>query len=149
MPELPRFTIQRLCTPLPNQPSDSGRGQTPRCNPIRPKKNAKVLPSSAICKDKLSNPAFILSKYPKLCCESKIPTLATKLAREAFFGDNVLACCTVMGCREFSALPIHELTELKQTIFSQLPQYWSNPIEFEPIWVTCTESIGQACKRLR
>lgn len=82
-------------------PIDSGRGHPPKCHPIKPRKNAKILPSSSICKDKLADPAAVVSKYSKLCCESKAPTLATKLAREAFFGDHVLAACTVMGCRDY------------------------------------------------
>ena len=60
-----------------------------------------------------------------------------------------MAACTVSGCREFHGLPIQELSQLKQTIFTLLPQYWRNPLEFEPTWVTCTESIGQGCKRAR
>lgn len=57
---------------------------------IKPKKNAKILPSSAIHKEKLSNCASILDKCPHLCTESKIATPATKLAREVFVGEKVM-----------------------------------------------------------
>ena len=131
----------------PRQPLPGG--QPPRCQAIKPKKNAKVLAPSHIPKDKLANPSTVVAKYSKLCVDSKAPTLATKLAREAFFGDNVLSSCTVMGCREYNGLPISELNLLKQTIFNNLPKYWTNPVEFEPVWAACAESIGQTCKRLR
>lgn len=79
-----------------------------------------------------------------------IGKLAVKLARESFFGTDVLAKCTVMGCRDFPALPVNELNELKQLIFSMFPTYWNTPIEFESkVWCSCVTSIGQLCKRLR
>ena len=120
-----------------------------RCNAIIPKKTAKILPSSEISREKLNETNSILVKYKYFCTESKIATLATKLAREAFFGEKVMARCTVSGCREYYGLPTRELSQLKQTIFSLLPQYWPNPLEFEPTWVSCTESIRQGCKRAR
>ena len=30
----------------------------------------------------------------------------------------------------------------------QFPQFWPSPIEFEPLWKDCVDSIRQACKRL-
>ena len=81
--------------------------------------------------------------------ESKVGTLSVKLARQAFFGDDVLKRCTVHGVREFPGLPCTELRQLKETIFQLFPQFWKNPAEFESVWCTCVESIGQACKRLR
>ena len=56
-----------------------------RCNVIIPKKTTKILPSSEISREKLSETNSILVKYKHLRTESKIATLATKLAREAFF----------------------------------------------------------------
>ena len=44
--------------------------------------------------------------------------------------------------------PTAELQQLKTTLFMQFPQYWKAPHEFEPVWKTATEAIGQACKRL-
>ena len=63
------------------------------------------------------------------------------------FGDPSVNMGTPSLDVEFHGLPIQELSQLKQTIFTLLPQYWRNPLEFEPTWVTCTESIGQGCKR--
>ena len=90
-------------------PAPPPRGQPAHCLPICPKKNANVLALSAIDKTKLAPPSQIVAKYSKLCIESKAPTLATKLARERFFGDRVLGFCTVMGYREQPGLPIQEL----------------------------------------
>ena len=76
-------------------------------------------------------------------------TLALKLARESFFGKDVMVRCTVVGDRELPALPQHELDLLKGQILTLFPAYWNSPYEFEPVWSKCTASIGQGCKRLR
>ena len=105
--------------------------------------------SSEIKKSKLVSVERVVSKYSKMKTESKVGTLAVKLARQSFFGDDVMRRCTVQGAREFPGLPSAELGQLKQTIFKLFPQYWRNPSEFEGVWSTCVESVGQACKRLR
>ena len=55
--------------------------------------------------------------HQSLCRENVIGTLAVKLANESFVGNEVLKRCTVMGCRDYPALPLKELNELKQVIF--------------------------------
>lgn len=116
-----------------------------------PKRKTAIitLPSSAINKGTLHQATTVFHKYPGLICESKIGTLATKLAREAFFGEDVLVKCTVAGERDWPGLPSEELRQLKHALYMQFPQYWQSPQEFEPLWKKCTESIGQTCKRLR
>ena len=57
--------------------------------------------------------------------------------------------CTVAGDRVLPGLPTAELQQLKTTLFMPSPQYSKAPHEFEPVWKTATEAIGQACKRLR
>ena len=79
----------------------------------------------------------------------KAGILATKIAHEAFFGEEVLAQCTVSGFRQLPALPLKELNQLKQTMFTQLPEFWGNPIEFESVWALCSDAINQACKYAR
>lgn len=115
--------------------------------PIPPAKNS--LPSSEIKKNTLIHSDRVLERYSKMKTESKIGTLAVKLARQSFFGDDIMKCCTVQGIREFPALPSVELGQLKQTLFQLFPQYWKNPAEFESVWSTCIDCVGQACKRLR
>ncbi len=105
--------------------------------------------SSRIDKDKLTDPHNVVEKYSNYKSISRAPTLAQKLAEEAYFGKHVLQACTVMGFRQYPALPVRELTDLKQMLFSLFPQLWNNPTEFEPVWAACTEAIGQKCKRLR
>jgi hypothetical protein len=91
----------------------------------------------------------VFRKYPGLIYESKVGTLATKLAKEAFFGDDVLVQCTIAGERDYPGLPEEELMQLKHAVFMQFPRFWNSPQEFEPLWKKCQASIGQACKRLR
>lgn len=107
------------------------------------------LPSSEIKKSKLVSAGVVINKYAKMKTESKVGTLAVKLARQAYFGDEVMQKCTVQGIREFPGLPSAELCLLKKEIFSMFPQFWRNPSEFEAVWSTCVSCIGQACKRLR
>ena len=71
-----------------------------------------------------------------------------KLAKEAYFGEAVMAQCTVTGELDLPGLPVEELRHLKYKLHTLFPQYWKSPHEFEPQWRTATESIGQACKRL-
>ena len=85
----------------------------------------------------------------KLISESKVSTLALKLARESFFGEDVMVQCTVASDRKLPALPVHELELLKNQVLTLFPAYWNCRHEFEPFWTKCTESIGQACKRIR
>jgi len=46
-----------------------------------------------------------------------------------------------MGCREYPGLPIDELNELKQALFTKFPKFWANPVEYEDVWSCCVDSI--------
>ena len=52
---------------------------------------------------------FLTTKYRVL---SKASTLVIKLAKEAFFDDNVLVWYTVAGDRGFPGLPHKEIQEI-------------------------------------
>ena len=108
-----------------------------------------TVPSSAINKTKLVPVSTVIHKYPNLLCESKIGTLAVKLAKDSFFGEDVMVQCTVAGERDLPGLPTDELRKLKDSLFMRFPHYWQSPHEFEPLWRNSTAAIGQACKRLR
>ena len=112
------------------------------------KKAVNILSSSQINKSRLIDPDVIIRKYPYYQTVSRIGTLAQRLAQESYFGDDVLEKCTVMGCRDSPALPIKELNDLKQKIFSLFPQFWNNAAQFESVWVSCFNAIGQRCKRI-
>ena len=107
------------------------------------------LATSATNHPKLSTAAEVFAKFPKLHSLHKAPTLAVKLARYAFFGEDVMAACMPMGCREYAALPADGLSALKATLLQQFPVFWASPVEFEAVWASCVDAIGQACKRLR
>ena len=134
-----------LYSPLPN---NNPHSSVP-CLPIKMKDSNAILPSSSIDKEKLSPAGQVLLHYPKLQTERKLSKLAVKLACESFFGEEIMAKCTVMGFGRYPALPATELSELKQTLFALFPKYWSNPVLFESVWKECAEAIGQACKRLQ
>ena len=126
-------------------------GGVSQCTTAPPNRKvaAVKLPSSVINKGQLLQATTVIRKYPGLVYECKIGTLATKLAKEAFFGDDVLIQCMVSGERDYPGLPEEELMQLKHAVFMQFPQFWNSPQEFEPLWTKCKASIGQACKRLR
>ena len=128
----------------PSQPQNA-----PQCKQILLREATNYLPSSSINTVKLITPEAVLDKYRTLRVESKIGVLAVKLAKEAYFGEDVLVKCTVSGCRSLPALPLFELNELKQFLFNQFPRYWHSPEEFEGLWERVGESVGQCCKGLR
>ena len=120
-----------------------------RCIPIRPLSKSVILPSSEIDHIPLVHPDRIINKYRTYCTESRVSTLAQRLAAKSYFGDRILARCTVMGCRSHPALPIVELNRLKEKIFQLFPQHWADPTTFEDTWTSCCTAIGQRCKRLK
>ena len=95
----------------------------------------------------LQPPSVVVEKYKKLKARFKITTLAVKLARESFFGNDLLRQCTVMGTREFSALPQDKLLEMKQFVEGIVPT--ASPPVFEDIWQKCVTQMNQACNGLR
>ena len=88
-------------------------------------------------------------KHPKLRCTSKVGTMAVKLAKDALFGEDAMARCTVAGEHDLPGHPIEELQHLKHTIFMLFHGMWDSPQEFEPMWKLCLDTIGQACKRYK
>jgi len=113
------------------------------------KPNTRYLPSSAINKDKLRNIDEVIAQYPNYVNKPSAGTLCQIFARESVFGKDVLACCTVSGNSGKTALPLHELNQLKIKIISLLPKYVNSPAQFESLWKTCTTAIEQAIGRHR
>ena len=120
-----------------------------KCIPIKPSKKGNYLSSSMINKNELVHSSVIIQKYPAYHTASRIPTLARKLAKNSYFRSAVLEKCTIAGYQDEPALPIKELNDLKLQIFSLLPQFWANQLEFEQTWTDCTVSIGQLCETYR
>ena len=90
----------------------------------------------------------IVMKYPRLVTVCKVGALASKLARESFFGKDMMAKCTVFGQRDKPPLPKDKVCKLKQFLIEVL-KYDKRTIEFEVHWKLCIESINHACNALR
>ena len=108
-----------------------------------------ALPSSEIPKQALHTVHEVLEANLKLRTESSAGTLCQKLAKEAFFGKEIMKKCTPGGNRQYPALPQEEFFELKKVMFRQFPRFHTCPGTFEPLWKKCVTFIEQACKRLR
>lgn len=117
--------------------------------PVPFSSKSESLPSDEINKEELLNPDVVVLKYAMYKSESKIGTLAVKLARESFFGQAVLGKCTVAGCRDLPGLPTGEVQKLKKYLFNLFPKYKSNPVGFELLWSNCVASINQCAKTIR
>jgi len=99
--------------------------------------------------DDLIKPSDVVRRYESLLVPSRLPTLSVKLARESFFGQQVLDSCTVCGSRGQDALPPDKLESLKKFMKElSCPRFFSTAVDFEVCWKACLVSIGQACKIL-
>lgn len=99
---------------------------------------------------KLIDPQDVVDKNPNLLTKTKLPTLAVRLAKEAYFGPDIMIHCTVRGVGSFHALPRAELDKLKMFLYKlALPRFIDRRIDFEEVWKLCINSIGQACKNYR
>ena len=143
---LQNIPTESFCS-LQNESTSSHNA--PLCNPVIARSTANYLSSNEITKAKLIPPLHVISSNRHLTTEAKVSTLAVRLARESFFGEDVLRRCTVSGHRDLPGLPLKELNELKQTIFNCFPCFWKTPVEFEGLWAKCAEAIGQAAKGAR
>ena len=92
-----------------------------KCKPSR--KAVNVLSSSQINQTELMIPNTVIKKYSNYRSLSTASTLPQRLASESYFGDDVLEKCTVMGCHNNPALPLKELNNLKQKLFSLFPRF--------------------------
>lgn len=132
-------------TPLTPQQSTPPNSQSP----IPPTNSYPPPASDSQDKEKLLPPSEVIEKYSRLRGDCKMGELASKLARESFFGKKVMRRSTVMGHKEYPALPADRLNALKQTILSVCPDYHCNPHGFESIWRKCIDSLNHACSKLR
>ena len=72
---------------------------------------------------------------------AKAGRLAVKLARESYFGEDMMCVSTVSG------LPKDKLKEIKARLYEVYR--FDNLVEFEPLWQKCLVAIGKACQGLR
>jgi len=142
----PQFVINHKSSPEPTcsvaKPSDDDL----LTSLIKNKENNPLPPINTSV---LIQPEQVIEKYPKMMKISKIPTLAIKLAKEAYFGKQIMSKCTVRGTRALHALPETELQQMKKFIKELCyPHLVVSIIEFENVWKACVEAVGQACKFL-
>ena len=113
----------------------------------------RSLPSSEIDKMKLATVNEVLFKNSKLIrMDAKlveIRKLCLLLAKEALFGDDILARCTPCGTGFYPALPYTELYELKKVLLAQFPQFWDRLEDYEVVWRWCVRTLFQECKKAR
>lgn len=99
---------------------------------------------------KLIDPQEVVDKNIAFLNKTKLPTLAVRLARESYFGPEVMIRCTVRGVGSYHALPREQLNKLKKFLQDlALPRLVDRKVEFEELWKLCVISIGQACKQYR
>ena len=153
-PQLPQHPPQLLQRPpqLPPHPS-SQLPPLQSASSSRGRKDSTVggkLPSSVINKSPLLPVTTVIQNNADLVGkDGQMRTMALALAREAFFGEEVMVRCTAQGYGETPGLPHKELMELKEELRKLYPIYWNNPLAFEQQWSKSLSSISQACKRLR
>ena len=92
----------------------------------------------------------VLSKYPKLRGQGKMGALAVALARECFFGEDVMRRSSVgewsVGT---SPLVCEGLEEIKKVFFS-CNEFQNNKPGFErEVWCKCKAAIDHACNKYR
>ena len=93
---------------------------SPRCLPIQEGRNH--LPSTEIEASNLRPPELTVKLHPNLLSESRLHTLALKLAMESYFGPKIMARCTVMGVHIIHGIAY---CRIKQFLFNTLVKYWS------------------------
>ena len=107
------------------------------------------LPASEIQSHQLRNSDEVITQHRKLINDDGAGTLCQILAKEAFFGKDIMKLCTVTGRGGTHALPFQLMNEPKAKTFKLLPQYRTAPEQFEPVWKKCVVAIEQAFGRLR
>lgn len=99
----------------------------------------------------LTSPEAVIAKYPKLRGDKKMGALAVALARECYFGKDVMRGASVSGKGPGTApLPSDGMGELQQVILSLCPSYQNDMTAFsENIWSKCRDAINHACSSYR
>ena len=89
-------------------------------------------PLPAIKKSQLLKPDEVVAMHANLVKISCIPRLSVKLAKDSFFGTELMAACTVRGLGNYHALPKLELKQMKQFICALcVPHLVTTHIEFK------------------
>ena len=95
----------------------------------------------------MASPEDVLMKYPKLNNLSRIGAMSAKLAREFYFGKNLMARSTVYGCRDRPPLPKQQVEQLK--VFLMNTFKFNKGPDFESHWRYCIDAINHSCAAIR
>ena len=91
--------------------------------------------TSACAPSQLRSAADVIGTNSKLLQSvTKAGRLAVKLARDSYFGEDVMCTSTVSG------LDKDKLKEIKARLYEVYP--FDNLVEFEPLWQKCLIAIG-------
>jgi hypothetical protein len=132
-----------------SHPTSHGSAPKHWLMPIPPAKGEQEFEAEDIDRSALISIEDAKWSYRCMLTDSKMSTVAVKLAREVFFKDSVLERCSPRGVGKAPPLPHPVLNTLKMTLFELFPSYWSIPESFEQKWVLAQDAIAQHCKRLR
>lgn len=146
----PATSVSAKCTSLSASTSSLSSDKTSpdETSVIVPSKENNPLPH--INHEKMSDPQDVVDRNSKLLSKNKLPTLAVRLAKESYFGPEIMIRCTIRGIGSHHALPCIELDQLKKFLCSlALPRFVKRNVEFEEVWKLCINAIGQACKQYR
>lgn len=78
---------------------------------------------------------------------ASLRNLTTSLAKEAIFGREELAKCSLSGRKNTGTLSAEKLNYIKTLVQSTVPN--RSNVEFEHIWTLCRNSISKSCQTLR
>ena len=145
-----QLTPASACPPIPSQEAPTP-GTCMWIHADAPSNGTPLSHTSTIGESKpmLLPASEVITKYPHLRGDCKMGELAAKLARESFFGKELMRQSTVMGFKDYPALPADGIQALKQTILTVCPEYQHNPCAFESLWRRCIDAINHACSKLR
>ena len=102
----------------------------------------QICNTPARAQSQLKPAADVIGANSKLLLSvAKAGRLAVKLARESYFGVDVMRVSTVSG------LPKDKMKEIKARLYEVYR--FDNLVEFEPLWQKCLIAIGKACQGLR
>ena len=156
---LPSSTLSSL---LPPQGQSSSMDDVVSPTPVTPSSQPQLatrgsstdmtlppIPVPTIDTSKLWTVQEVLTKHRRDINVCSAGRLCCKLARYAFFGEDVMRACTPLGMRDRPGLPSADMAKLKETMISQFPIYQRSPIDFEGVWEKCINALQQCCNKLR
>ena len=97
---------------------------------------------------KLKSADDVMHNHPDLCNTTNVTKLATRLAQEAFFGNQVLVRSSVTG-KVGAPLDEQKLEMLQTVLRTKIFPDMTIDCFREAIWPQCKNAIAALCKRLR